>query len=339
LAGVVVCFTVIYFWRTPEKHDKWHDDWEYYQATQFQYTPLSPAELEAIQKAYDRPALCQRSEAHPGGCAYATLVNGNDYIELALVLGESLRETNSPYPLIALTTHKTSQRGVELMERAGLIVHTVDDVQLPKSLQPWRENWRHTYVKLLLWNLTSYERIVTIDADSLVLSNMDELFSLHGEYITATDRHLCQHEFEPGMSGMTAVLWPGAKVAHELFQFFHSSGSAFSRGDQSVTEFFFDMRKSITSVNETWSSFVYRCQCEDYPFQENKGPKSVHFTTWFRPHVTASGVSIPLGLSAKARTCARSAYVHWEEMWKKAMTRVDMTMDEFVKENIRHTRG
>jgi len=341
LAGVCVCMTIIYFRTKNDDITTW-GEWEEAHPYTYDIISYSKDELANFQKKYDRAAACVRDEAHPNGCAYATLVAGNEFIELALVLAESLRESNSPYPLIALTTDKTSENGIELLTKAGLVVHRLSDVAIPGHVQPWREYWRSTYVKLKMWELWQYERIVFIDADSIVMGNMDDLFRVHGEYLAATDRHLCKHELEPGMTGMVSVMWPDLNTANDIMKFFNNSGYGFSRGDQAVTENFFEMHKTMKLLNETWATFVFRCQCEDFPFVSDgskNSPKSVHFTGWFRPHVTVNGVSVPLGLSHKARECALPYYRHWEEMWKKVMKRVGMNVEEFMKENIRHIRG
>ncbi|KAL7948508.1 nucleotide-diphospho-sugar transferase [Trichoderma barbatum] len=45
-------------------------------------------------------------------------------------------------------------------------------------LNPGQDTWSNSYTKLLAFNLTQYERVITIDADVTVLKHMDELFYL-----------------------------------------------------------------------------------------------------------------------------------------------------------------
>merc|ERR1719354_307871 len=136
---------------------------------------------------------------------------------------------------------------------------------------------------------------------------------------------------------MVSSVWPSQERAKEILTFFNDSGFVFSRGDQTVMDEFFAHRKSVSLLNESWSSFVFRCQCDDFEgvVGSPAGPKSVHFTGWFRPHVSHNGVSIPMGLSSKAKECGKAYYDHWEAMWKAAMERQGLNQAEFFKENIR----
>ena len=127
---------------------------------------------------------------------------------MGLVLAESLRAADSLYPLHALITDSLSARSIELLTRAGsnsilfsslsLVIFSHEKTQLgvkpvkvtttplPPNVQPWREYWRDTYLKLNLWSFEEYERIIYLDADSIVMQNIDPLFQFHGEYHAAT---------------------------------------------------------------------------------------------------------------------------------------------------------
>ena len=41
--------------------------------------------------------------------------------------------------------------------------------------------------------------------------------------------------------------------------------------------------------------------------------------------MSKNGVSIPAGLSAKAKECGKAYYDHWEAMWRAAMERQGLT--------------
>jgi hypothetical protein len=341
-AGVLVCFAIIHYQMKPST--TYDEDWREWDHSNYHYLPaLTENEIEAIEKQFDKPALCQKTEEHPEGCAYVTLVTNDEHVELALVLHESLRESKSPYPLLVMVTDNLSSDGVDLLRQGGLKVKTVTEFPLPSLVQPWRDYWRSTYVKLRMWGFVEYERLVYLDADTLIMDNLDGLFQLHGEYLAATDRHLCKHEISPGMTSMLAVIWPSVESEEGLVKYINESGYSFARGDQAVSEMYFERRKSMTLLNESWASFVYRCQCEDYweqigasPNQTNiLVPKLIHFTGWFRPHMSKLGPTIPAGLSARAAECAKGLYDYWEKMWRKAIDRQGLTTDDFMKKNVR----
>lgn len=61
---------------------------------------LTAKEIQAIQAKYDKAPLCQKTTEHPDGCAYATFISSDDFVEMTLVLSESLRAVKATYPLI-----------------------------------------------------------------------------------------------------------------------------------------------------------------------------------------------------------------------------------------------
>ncbi|RKP34378.1 nucleotide-diphospho-sugar transferase, partial [Dimargaris cristalligena] len=123
--------------------------------------------------------------------AYVTLVTSNDYAQGAVVLAHSLRQSGTSYPLVCLITPST------LTPAATDILYTSFDRVVPVS--PF-DSGDHTNLKLLgrpdlgvtwtkfeLWRLTEYSKIVFLDADTLVLRNLDDLFATKGPFAAAPD--------------------------------------------------------------------------------------------------------------------------------------------------------
>ena len=76
--------------------------------------------------------------------------------------------------------------------------------------------WAQSLTKLHLFGLTQYKRLIYLDADGLVLRNMDHLFSL-------PDAH-CGHAqgrtglSQPRMCNALAVVQPSAQRLEQLLQ-------------------------------------------------------------------------------------------------------------------------
>lgn len=47
----------------------------------------------------------------------------------------------------------------------------------PKNLSPESERWKHTFLKLKLWKMVQFERIVYIDSDFLLLRRIDDIWN------------------------------------------------------------------------------------------------------------------------------------------------------------------
>jgi len=127
--------------------------------------------------------------------AYVTLVTNHDYAIGARALGRSLSAVGAHWPRVAMVTPGVQASDLELLESSGWQISTTEQLQVS---EPFRA--RHTrqaqhaaspfskgekplfhdpldnFCKLRLWQMTQFERVVFLDADTLVIHNIDRLF-------------------------------------------------------------------------------------------------------------------------------------------------------------------
>ena len=116
--------------------------------------------------------------------AYYTLLTNDDYCPGALLLHNSLQNVNSKYPLITMVTEMVSQKVRDVLTTAGVIVQQVDtwpgyDKFYEYNLtihQDLADLWRYTGCKFHAFTATEYDKVIFIDADIIVLKNLDHLF-------------------------------------------------------------------------------------------------------------------------------------------------------------------
>jgi alpha-N-acetylglucosamine transferase len=137
--------------------------------------------------ALDRPAGSR--------CAYVTLVTNGDYVAGAVALLRSLRLTGTRADLVVL--HTGGVTADELAPLAAFDVrfaacglletsdafnarHGRDRLHAAAPFTKGGKPAFHTpldnFVKLRLWQLEDYERVVFVDADAIVLRSIDRLF-------------------------------------------------------------------------------------------------------------------------------------------------------------------
>ena len=112
--------------------------------------------------------------------AYVTLVTSDGYAIGAYTLAQSLRETGTTHPIIAIVTD-----GLSAVSRVRLskVFDELRSVPLLASENPQnlaligRPELLGTLTKIHLWGMTDCTKVVYLDADTLVLSNIDELFN------------------------------------------------------------------------------------------------------------------------------------------------------------------
>ncbi|PRW56905.1 phosphoglucomutase PGM3 isoform B [Chlorella sorokiniana] len=124
------------------------------------------AQRAAPQGDGDAAATTSAAAAAAARQAYATLLYGDDFLLGVRVLGQSLRETDTDRNLVVLVTEDVSDSSVMTLMLDGW-------KKFPKR-------FAGVYTKLLIFNLTQYERVVYLDADTIAVRNMDELFLCDG---------------------------------------------------------------------------------------------------------------------------------------------------------------
>merc|ERR1712142_1205128 len=111
--------------------------------------------------------------------AFVSLTTNDDYGNGAYVLGKSLRNSKTTRQLVLMVTPgvSTSMRAL-LREVWDLLVDIdqMDSLDEENLAQLKRPELGCTFSKLRAWKLTQFTKCVFLDADTLVLQNVDDLF-------------------------------------------------------------------------------------------------------------------------------------------------------------------
>ncbi|OVA01512.1 Glycosyl transferase [Macleaya cordata] len=115
--------------------------------------------------------------------AYATILHSaHVYVCGAIAAAQSIRMVGSTRDLVILVDETISEYHRGGLEAAGWKIRTIQRIRNPKAEQNAYNEWN--YSKFRLWQLTDYDKIIFIDADLLILRNIDFLFGM--PEITAT---------------------------------------------------------------------------------------------------------------------------------------------------------
>jgi len=188
--------------------------------------------------------------------AYVTLVTNADYATGAAALVRSLKLTGTAADIVVMHTG-----GVEagaLSPLVGLGARLVAAELLPTSSDFNERHQRarlhadapftkgnkpafHTpldnFAKLRLWQLTQYRRVVFIDADALVLRNIDRLF-LYPEFSAAPNVYESLADFHRLNSGVF-VAEPSEETFQAMLSALDAPDAFWRRTDQTFLQAFF----------------------------------------------------------------------------------------------------
>ncbi|XP_039357832.1 glycogenin-2 isoform X2 [Mauremys reevesii] len=191
--------------------------------------------------------------------AFVTLGTDDVYCQGALVLGQSLRNHMTSRKLAILITPQVSSVMRAVLCSVFDEVIEVDAIDSADSMHLAlleRPELGVTFTKLHCWTLTQYSKCVFMDADTLVLCNIDELFER--EELSAAPDSGWPDCFNSGVF----VFRPSVETYNRLLQFATEHGS-FDGGDQGLLNSFFsnwattDIGKHLPFIYNLSSSAIY----------------------------------------------------------------------------------
>jgi alpha-N-acetylglucosamine transferase len=197
-------------------------------------------------------------------------------LDLALVMAHSLKKSGTKYPLTVAILKEMSQRGRDLLERAGAIVAEVPII--PKPTAPLgrggrtpREDREKVFTKLNIWNMTQFDKLLFLDSDTLILRNVDELFDIElkeGEIAAAIycSFHCdCEHVWNSGVM----LLRPSSVTLANLITGF-SQLTWGGQGDQSYLNAYFRHFGGHKAISHNYNMGKNTVRCKFEMWQPDK---------------------------------------------------------------------
>ncbi|CAK7341203.1 unnamed protein product [Dovyalis caffra] len=90
------------------------------------------------------------------------------------VLGKSIRDTGSTKDMVVLVSDGVSDYAKKLLKADGWIVEKISLLANPNQVRPKR--FWGVYTKLKIFNMTNYKKVVYLDADTIVVKSIEDLF-------------------------------------------------------------------------------------------------------------------------------------------------------------------
>ncbi|KAG8431458.1 hypothetical protein GDO86_018654 [Hymenochirus boettgeri] len=215
--------------------------------------------------------------------AFVTLATNDSYVKGALVLASSLRQYNTKNKLVVLVTPQVSDSMRKILKKV------YDDVRMVNVLDSGdsahlalmkRPELGITLTKIHCWTLSEYTKCVFMDADTMVLCNIDELFER--EELSAAPDPGWPDCFNSGVF----VYKPSVETYNQLLKHAAEKGS-FDGGDQGLLNSFFsswatrDINKHLPFVYNLSSISIYSYLPAFKAFGANA--KVVHFLGKAKP--------------------------------------------------------
>jgi len=167
--------------------------------------------------------------------AYVTLATSDAYATGALVLAHSIRSHGTSRKLVIMVTPGVSQAVIDSLKSVFdhvEMVNAMDSNDSVKLALLKRPELGVTFTKLHCWRLSQYSKCVFLDADTLAMQSLDDLFS-HPE-LTAC----CDIGWPDCFNSGMFVFVPSQSTFDSLVKMADAEGS-FDGGDQGLLNNFF----------------------------------------------------------------------------------------------------
>ncbi|CEG68051.1 hypothetical protein RMATCC62417_04383 [Rhizopus microsporus] len=166
--------------------------------------------------------------------AFVTLVATDSYASGALVIAHRLRDLDSRKELLCLVTPNISTHVQNMLSKyyKTIPVETIRSKDHQNLLLLGRPDLDISLTKIHLWRLTQYKKIVFLDADTLPLQNIDELFD-RPSFSAAPDAG-----WPDCFNSGVFVAEPSESIYQDLVRLAAETGS-FDGGDQGLLNTYF----------------------------------------------------------------------------------------------------
>jgi hypothetical protein len=260
--------------------------------------------------------------------AYATtLCSGDAYLPGVEALGKSLDASGTRVPKVVMVTADVGPGSRIRLASFGWRLHEIDPVEKRPRGVPLFPRYVSAFTKLRVWELEGYDRVVLLDADTIVLRNVDDLFD-RPPLAAAPDFFLPDH-FNSGVM----VVEPSRRTFDRMMSAVAVTPS-YDGGDQGFLNGFFDDWYGMPAahrlpVGYNVPNFIYQfMQAHPGPREElDRTVKIIHYLVQ-KPWQARSTLT---GASAAWWRCYHAAHPDEATTWKgRAHELEDWTFDRLT---------
>lgn len=189
--------------------------------------------------------------SRPVNSAFVTLLLGDAYLPGVIALANSLERAKSRYPLIVM--FRKNRQDIRSLKNNNIILCPMDSIPFSEAFcQKHSRSYQHkhspftkgrkpcfhqpldNFYKLCLWTLTDYDSLVFLDADLVVIRNIDKLME-YPEGCAAPNLYETLDDFNRMNSGVFTAR-PSLKTFDWMIAALDKPGAYWKRTDQTFLQ-------------------------------------------------------------------------------------------------------
>jgi len=198
---------------------------------------------------------------------YITSCTSDNYVPGVIALYNSVRLSKCNYDFIVIIPDDLSDESKNILKKKNLKIRVVDKIfytgkhkdkildRYGKSNTSWK-----TFTKMRIWEQTDYSKLVYLDADTIVLKNIDELFNV-GELGAVMGGSVMLNY--KGIESGVLVLNPNINTMNGILDALESDTYDIKMSDQSFLNDYFSKHGIINAIPEIYNRL----------WKKNKNPR------------------------------------------------------------------
>lgn len=108
--------------------------------------------------------------------SFVTYLGTDSFLPGVLTLSQSLKNHNKTYGLVVLISELVSESIIKQLILKNIEFKIVKPINNPNELGNDERNFRYMYTKLRIFEMFEFDKVVYLDADMLICTNIEELF-------------------------------------------------------------------------------------------------------------------------------------------------------------------
>ena len=181
--------------------------------------------LMELERIYGQNECQRRGRTSNPKWAWVTAIANNQFVLPSLVLGHSLNQFSCQRKMIALVSREVSDINRDALVKVGWEVTEVEAydcnwLDKKQGREPQNIGILGTHMRFHLWTFENYEKLVYVDGDFLLMSNIDELFEVEADFAAC-------HCARPGMIDLCFnaglfVMKPSKQTFNEIMEYWEN---------------------------------------------------------------------------------------------------------------------
>lgn len=195
---------------------------------------------------------------------YMTVLCNDQYAGGVLALCESVRRTKTQIPFAVLCAPAVGENTKEKLRKCMLILEA-DDISVSNEILTDNideyQKWNTTFFKLNVFKQTQFDKIILLDADMIILKNIDHLFSRQHMSAVPSGK-LIRGKEKYGLNSGLIVLQPSEVIFSKMVNAIGPTKLQLNNhaiGDQDVIKYVYSdwMNQDDLELSETYNCFSH----------------------------------------------------------------------------------